>query len=126
MSDPNFTPAEYRAQVESMREIFRIYPPDFAACSFSAGVTGGMLEVAAKRIEALNKIIADDEHKAEFWELWCKVYDGPLAWHGRTAFDQIIWLQCELDDMLITLKAANDLAEALEKERDALLRAKES
>lgn len=96
MTDPNFTPAEYRAQVEIMRRTFR-GEPNYAEWSFVADLVGGMLMAAADRIEAMQRIIADDAHKTEFWQLWCNVYDGPVAWDGRTAFQQIQYLQAILD-----------------------------
>jgi hypothetical protein len=32
----------------------------------------------------------------QFWALWCKVYDGPLSWDGRDAFEQIAYLESQL------------------------------
>jgi hypothetical protein len=33
---------------------------------------------------------------AAYWRLWCQVYDGPLSWEGRDAFEQIAYLESQL------------------------------
>jgi hypothetical protein len=84
---PNYTPDEYRAQVMKLRNV--AHSAGYDELSLESGITGGMLMLAAQRIEAMQKIIDDDEHRSEFWRLWCAVYDGPLAWDGRDAFEEI-------------------------------------
>lgn len=32
--------------------------------------------------------------------LWCAVYDGPLAWEGRDAFQQIAYLESQLKQLM--------------------------
>ncbi len=101
-SAPHFTLEEYRAAVQKMREAARLTAvnnpsPEF---SFTAGIVGGMLLAAAEQIERLAKIIADDPHQTEYWRLWCNVYDGPIAWGERDAFEQIEFLSEQLKQVL--------------------------
>lgn len=44
------------------------------------------------------------EKPLEGMALWCAVYDGPICWEGRDAFEQIQYLQAEVERLKLDVE----------------------
>ena len=48
-------------------------------------------------IEKVDAIESGQSTALQGMDLWCAVYDGPIWWQGRTAFEQIDHLRAALE-----------------------------